>query len=577
MKFSISFVSKKRSKYLRAGIVAAMMIVLPVTLLRGSASAQTRFTVLHEFTAGANDAFSPAGSMVFDTDGNLYGAARSNVFLFELIHNSDGSWSESIPGINNVVANGTRTGLIADQAGNLYGTSGGADGCPAGGRCGIVFKLTKSGAYWTESVIYAFQDGTDGSLPWSALVFDGAGNLYGTTAAGGNLTACRLGADSPGCGVVFKLTPNLDGSWTESVLHSFTGGSDGGEPYGGVVVDANGNVYGTAFEGGDISSDMCTDGCGVVFKISPNSDGSWTYAVLHDFVSGADGGGPQSSMILDGAGNLYSTTTWGGVPNSVNGGGTVFKMTPNSDGTWTESIILVFSGALTGADPYGGVIFDGAGNLYGTTYEGGNSNCACGVVFRLTPNVSGTGWTETVLHSFAGPDGEYPFGGLTLDSHGNLYGTTLEGGDNNSFCGSLGCGVVFKLSRGAADLQLLASASPNPVPSHHLYAYTFKITNNGPDPSEWPRLVTQVPYGTTFHSYAMSAPGHCVTPAVGARGEVTCHYQGTQPVGSTWTVTLNVWAWAPSGTVITQTAAVMAGTHDPKSSNNTVTITTNVQ
>jgi len=250
------------------------------------------------------------------------------------------------------------------------------------------------------------------------------GDLYSTTAFGGGGQG----------GTVFKLTPNLDGTWTESVLHSFTG-TDGEHPDAGLIFDAAGNLYGTTFNGG-ISGGSCPSGCGVIFKLRRNSDGTWTESVLHSF-TGADGANPFAGLIFDAAGNLYGTTTIGGNPSCSNGCGTVFRLTPNSDGTWTESVIHSFANHPA-ATPFAGLIFDAAGNLDGTTDLGGNAGG--GTAFRLTPNSNGS-WAFRVLHVFQGKSALRPHDNLILDKAGNLFGTT-------EFCGSgTGCdGVVFEIT-----------------------------------------------------------------------------------------------------------------------------------
>ena len=316
--------------------------------------------------------------------------------------------------------------LILDPAGNLYGTTAEGGGTMCG--CGTVFKLTpNSNGSWTESVLYKFTGGTDGGDPFGGLIFDAAGNLYGT--------AQNFGAS--GFGTVFKLTPNSDGSWKESVLYSFTGGADGGVPRAGVIFDAAGsNLYGTTA--------CCGAGKrGVVFELTSNSNGSWKESVLYSFTGGADGSTPYAGLIFDAAGkNLYGTTFLGGVLTSCGMGcGTVFKLTPNSNGSWTESVLYSFTSGA-GRRPYAGVIFDAAGNLYGTATK----SQKYGTVFKLTPNSDGS-WTESVLHNFTGgKDGSLPYAGLTPDAAGNLYGATVSGGSHNTKCGSFGCGTVFKLT-----------------------------------------------------------------------------------------------------------------------------------
>ena len=281
---------------------------------------------------------------------------------------------------------------------------------------------TGASASGTARILYSFKDTPDGAAPYAGVILDSTGNLYGTTSQGG----------SAGMGTVFKVTRNSDGSWTESVLYSFAGGSDGDEPEAELVFDATGNLYGTTVDGGDVGC----GGCGTVFQLTPNSDGTWKESVLHRFTA-ADGLHPFSRLIFDTAGNLYGTTVWGGdisCDQANRGCGTVFKLTPNGQGSWTESVIHKFE-ASDGYGPTAPVVFDGAGNLYGTTGQGGTRNQ--GTIFKLAPQSDGT-WTASVLHSFTGRgDGQNPSGGLVFDG-ANLYGTNLQGGNTNN-------GVVFKV------------------------------------------------------------------------------------------------------------------------------------
>jgi uncharacterized repeat protein (TIGR03803 family) len=251
-------------------------------------------------------------------------------------------------------------------------------------------------------------DGTDGTYPVAGLIFDGAGNLYGTTAFGGTYDL----------GTVFELTPAVGGGWAEKVLHSFGGsGSDGIEPQSSLLIDGAGNLYGTCGGG--------TYHKGMVFELTPSAGGNWTENVLHEF-TGTDGAGPLASLIFDAAGNLYSTTAAGGTYNK----GTVFELTPAAGGIWTEQVLYSFGNGTDGVNPYAGLIFDAVGNLYGTTYLGGTYNQ--GTVFELTP-AAGGGWAEQVLHNFNfdSSDGRGPDSGLVLYA-GNLYGTTGSGGVYNN-------------------------------------------------------------------------------------------------------------------------------------------------
>jgi len=280
--------------------------------------------------------------------------------------------------------------------------------------------------------LYRFTGGEDGAQPLAGLVFDELGALYGTASQGGNLANCN----GYGCGVVFKLTPNPDGSWSESVLYEFcslANCDDGANPFAGLTIDKSGNLYGTTYGG---------HRDGIVFKLTPNLDGSWTESVLYEFCSLAncdDGADPFGRPIFDAAGNLYGTAGWGGGDSNA---GVVFELTPNPDGSWSESTLYTFTGGKDGWRPLAGLTIDGAGNLYGTTNQGGNlSYCGgegCGVVFELTPRANGS-WKQSVLHRFTDKDGSGPWAGVTVDGRGNLYGTAEKGGAH-------GFGVVFGLT-----------------------------------------------------------------------------------------------------------------------------------
>jgi uncharacterized repeat protein (TIGR03803 family) len=299
--------------------------------------------------------------------------------------------------------------LVFDTAGNLYGTT--TDGGIYG--LGTVFELqpTSSGG-WKTVVLHNFSGGADGLVPAGPLVIDSAGNLYGTTIQGG-ASSCNYD-----CGTVFKLSPS-NGSWKKSVIYAFKG-SDGSFPGAGLVFDSMGNLYGTTSAGGNGDR-------GTVFELMP-ANGGWTETVLHSFGSfNGDGLNPRATLIFDSAGNLYGTTTNGGVGSH----GTVFKLSPGSAG-WTETVIHNFW--VMASNPQAGVVFDNAGNLYGTTLSGGRNGF--GTVFELSPN--GSGWIKKNIHQFSNSvDGGKPFARLAF-AGGNLYGTTSSGG-------AVGVGVVFEL------------------------------------------------------------------------------------------------------------------------------------
>ena len=328
------------------------------------------------------------------------------------------------------------SGLIADHAGNLYGTTN------AGGafNLGTVFKLTPpptGQTSWTETVL-ASLDGTWGANPYGGLLADSAGNLYGTTSLGGQ-SGKACGSDYCGT-VVYKLAPPAAGqtTWTETVLASFEG-TQGADPNAALIADSAGNLYGTTTYGG-------ASGAGTVFKLTPPAAGqtAWTESVLVSF-NETNGALPFAGLIADRAGNLYGTTEAGG----ASGAGTVFKLTPPAEGqtAWTETVLLSFNGT-DGEGPRAALIADSAGNLYSTTPYSGSSGA--GTVFKLAPPAAGqTDWTETVLLTFNGTKGirgQTPAGALIADHAGNLYGTTTYGGAPKSICAPIGCGTVFKLA-----------------------------------------------------------------------------------------------------------------------------------
>jgi len=254
--------------------------------------------------------------------------------------------------------------------------------------------------------------------PNGDLIFDAAGNLYGTTFQGGDF----------GAGVAFQLSPQSDGTWKHTTLFEFNGKDQGGNPRAGLAMDAAGNLYGTTTEDGAF-------GEGTVFELSPSGDGTWKLATILTF-NGKNGAVPQAHLILDAAGNLYGTTTAGGDPAcDGNGCGTVFELSPIANGTWKHTVLLKFD-VKNGVGSYAPLIFDAAGNLYGTAAGGGKFND--GLVFELSPQSNGV-WRQTTLFTFDGTDGSLPLGGLVFDAAGNLYGTTANGGRFNT-------GTVFELS-----------------------------------------------------------------------------------------------------------------------------------
>jgi len=427
----------RRKQFFR--IIIGILAIMAVTPILGSSAwAQVKFKTLHKFY-GKDGAF-PVGSLIFDAAGNIYGTTYSGgVYdancntgscgtVYELKPNADG-WTHQV--LYYFKADEDRNpdaGVTFDAAGNLYGMNN------LGPDTGDVYELTpQAGGGWSETVLYRMGGDYDGN-PQGGMTFDASGNLYGTSAWG-----CRYGF---GVSCVFEMTPS-GGSWTFNLLYGLTG-STGWYPSGTTpIFDAKGNLYATtAFGGNGGCSPYGGYGCyglGVVFELSPNGDGTWTEAVLHKFAGGKDGENPVCPLVFDAAGNLYGTTYGGG----AYGKGNVFKLTPNGNGTWTLHVLHQFTGGKDGGMPLGGVIFDAAGNLYGTTNQGGVSGY--GVVFKLTPTLTG-GWHETVLHAFQDRPGAYPGGGLNIaggtlvfDGSGNLYGTT-SGDGTTTF------GTVFEIT-----------------------------------------------------------------------------------------------------------------------------------
>jgi len=346
------------------------------------------------------------------------GSAQAQTYTESVLHTFTGPPDGANP----------TAGVVQDAQGNLYGTTayGGDSACNAPYGCGTVFKLDTTNK---ETVLYTFT-GSDGALPFSDLLRDTKGNLYGVTEFGGDLT-CN---PPDGCGTVFKL----DTTNKETVLHAFTGSPDASEPESDLTLDAKGNLYGTTPDGG-------TYGHGAVFKV----DTAGEETVLYSFTGGVDGSNPTAELALDAQGNLYGSTRNGGADDN----GTVFML----DTSNTESVLYSFTSGTDGSSPRGSLLRDAQGNLYGHTKEGGDLACnapdGCGTLFKLSPEPSGgcpsgsntgTGWCETVLHSFTGgADGSDP--GISLrDAQGNLYGDTSLGGDLACDAPN-GCGTLFKL------------------------------------------------------------------------------------------------------------------------------------
>jgi len=310
--------------------------------------------------------------------------------------------------------------LVFDSAGNMYGTTvvGGLFGC------GTVFELSFSGSQWNETVLYSFDCFGTGKNPYGGVTLDASGNLYGTTVAGGSGGECS----GDGCGVVYELTKS-GAIWNESILYNFTGGDDGFGPGGAVVFDKSGNLYGTTPDGGAYQE-------GVVYQLSPGQQ-QWKQTVIHPFTGGDDGAvGSLGPLLVDAWGSLYGVTELGGAYQA----GVAFKLSPSGN-TWNFTTLYAFQGLPDAGFPYGGLIADSHGRLYGTTYFGGSSGL--GAVFEISagPTVRIL-WKESVLYSFLGDtDASFPTSTLVFDAAGNLYGTSTTGGNP-----SCDCGTIFKLA-----------------------------------------------------------------------------------------------------------------------------------
>jgi uncharacterized repeat protein (TIGR03803 family) len=399
------------------------VFIFAVALSVASWAADTE-KVVYNFTGG-NDGGDPAAQLVFDSAGNMYGTSVvgglygcGTVFELSLVGDM---WQETVLYNFDCFSTGKNPygGVTLDGAGNLYGTTvaGGSGGECSGDGCGVVYELTKSGDTWNENVLYNFTGGDDGFGPGGAVVFDKAGNLYGTTPDGGAYAE----------GVVYQLSPGQQG-WKQTVIHPFTGGDDGAVgSLGPLLVDTTGSLDGVTELGGKF-------GAGVAFKLSPAGN-NWNYTTLYAFQGLPDAGFPYGGLIADPHGRLYGTTYFGG--NS--GLGSVFEIGPGATvlTLWKESVLYSLQGGTDASYSTSTLVFDAAGSLYGTSSTGGNPSCDCGTIFQLTPHSGG--WDESVLHAFGGSgDGQSPSYGLTPDGKGNYFGVT-------PFGGLYGQGVVYQI------------------------------------------------------------------------------------------------------------------------------------
>ncbi len=391
--------SKIRETFGKAIVLAACLF------LATAASGATTYEVLYNFGSG-NDGQYPAGGLAMDGQGTFYGATMggdlgckgqgSGGTLFRL-KASGGRWKESILYCfaGQYIDGFPNSGLIVDGGGDLFGT---AYGGPGG--VGDIFELTPSGGGWDFSIIYARHGG-------GCLVLDQVGDLYGCIPPGG----------------IGELSRGSNG-WTYTDL------SDETTAESPLSWDVKGNLYGTDLSGGNR---RCSGGCGTAFRMTPNSDGTWTYGVIHYFGSSQyDGILPVAGLVVDAAGNAYGVTWAGGKYNC----GIAFRLEPSGGALWKETVLHEFLGEA-GCGPLYTLALDSAGALYGMA-QGGDKKCGpCGVIFKLAPQKSGK-WKYSVLHTFHGPEGADPFG-VILDSKGNVFGTTFDGG-------KYGYGVAFEIT-----------------------------------------------------------------------------------------------------------------------------------
>jgi uncharacterized repeat protein (TIGR03803 family) len=448
-----------------------VLMVILMLMSGPSALAEWKEKVLYSFQGG-NDGQSPAGGVVFDKAGNLYGATYEGGStcpspgcgtIFQLSPGNGGTWTETILyEFNGKQGSYPEGGVIADANGNLYGTTayGGSGICLLfGGNvgCGVVYELSpsaKKGGQWTYTVLYSFKGGKDGQIPQGDLTLDKAGNLYGATLYGGGYGSCNAPYFQH-CGTVFKLSvpKQKGGKWTEKVLYGFKSvksgqqSGDGANPNGGLVLDDTGAIYGTTYFGGNNQAGVCEGGsggtgCGIAFELKPPSmkGGAWTEHALHRFGLGRDGSNPAAGVVFAKNGDLYGTTYFG----PTEGYGTAFVIAKPSgkSHSWAEGVLYRFSNGGDGSYPDAGVTVDAEGYLYGTNLGGTADR---GVVFRLKPTSQGDGvWEDTTIYTLPGPpNGWHPTASLIVDSLGALYGTTQWGGAGQSCQG--GCGTVFEV------------------------------------------------------------------------------------------------------------------------------------
>jgi uncharacterized repeat protein (TIGR03803 family) len=447
----------------RSRLASCVFSLAVVVLLSSGASAEWKEKVLYSFQGGSDGSL-PAGGVVYGSDGNLYGVTTDGgtacpapgcgtIFQLAPPATKGGAWTETVLHVFDGNDGSRPAGsVILDAKGNLYGTTayGGTGTCLLlGGNvgCGLIYELSppaQKGGQWSYSILYSFLGGKDGQYPTGNLVFDAVGNLYGATIYGGGFGTCNAPYYLY-CGTVFKLSSSAkkDGKWKEKVLHAFKSGSDGANPNGGLVFDSKGTIYGTTFAGGNQNCKTDSSlGCGTAFRLKPPSkkSGTWAEKQLHIFTASDDGRLPSYGVILDAKGAVY-----GAAEGGAEIGGVVFRLSAVGGGGWREATVYGFSSESYSYTP-AVAFFDKNGHLYGTTNVGPGHSLA-GSVFRLTPpERNGGSWGFNLLYGFnGGSDGALPNAGVIPDKSGNLYGTTTEGGTGTS-CGFQNCGTAFEVS-----------------------------------------------------------------------------------------------------------------------------------
>ncbi len=404
-----------RFRLFSASVCATFAITICAVSLAGQSPATEQ--ILHSFTGGL-DGVDPASGLTLDKSGNLFGSTffggSANAGTIYKLSPNSGGWTETVlysfKGGTTDGANPEGNVLVGPK-GQVVGTT--VSGGPSG--YGVLFALIPSGATYVEKALHAFPKFTS---PTSGVIADRFGNLYGESSGG-----------ALGFGAVYEMKRTTTG-YKYVLLYSFAAGSDGADPFGGVILDSAGNLYGTTASGGS-----CV--CGNVFELKKGTNGTYTESILYQFTGSSDGVNPESALAMDSSGNLFGTTLLGGDTSCASpyGCGEVFEL-QNTGGVWTKTTLHAFTDSPDGHGPTAGVTFDSHGNLFGTTGNGGIAGT--GALYELSPTTSG--WSESVVYSFTnGTDGGFVETPVVFDSNGNLFGTAGSGG-------TAGDGVAYEFA-----------------------------------------------------------------------------------------------------------------------------------